>query len=82
MLMNLSGFSCNSTRLLVGSWLFCIQHLPYLVSCGACLEVVWRFERRTFYIGSLRVKLVLACQEVLKRVRLSMNLIRLLFTQC
>ena len=27
---------------------------------GACLEVMWRFEQRTFYIGSLRVKLILA----------------------
>ena len=24
------------------------------------LEAVWRFEQRTFYIGSLRVKLILA----------------------
>ena len=24
------------------------------------MEVVWRFEQRTFYIGSLRVKLILA----------------------
>ena len=29
-------------------------------------DIVWRFEQRTFYIGSLRVKLILACQEVLK----------------
>ena len=27
---------------------------------------MWRFERRTFYTGSLRVKLILACQEVQK----------------
>ena len=33
---------------------------------GACVEVVWRFEQRTFYIGSRGVKLILACQEVLK----------------
>ena len=33
---------------------------------SACLEVVWRFEQRTFYIGLLRVKFILACQEVLK----------------
>ena len=26
-------------------------------------EVVWRFEQRTFYFGSWRVKLILACQE-------------------
>jgi hypothetical protein len=30
------------------------------------VEVVWRFEHRTFYIGSWRVKLILTCQEVLK----------------
>ena len=28
------------------------------------LRIVRRFEQRTFYIGSLRVKLILACQEV------------------
>jgi hypothetical protein len=27
---------------------------------------MWRFERRTFYTSSLRVKLILACQEVQK----------------
>ena len=42
---------------------FCDQEI-----CGACLEVVWRFEWRTFYISSLKVKLILACQEVLKWV--------------
>ena len=66
MLMYVLEFPVTQRDFLVGSWLCCIQHLPCLVSCGACLEVVWRFERRTFYIGSLRVKLVLACQEVLK----------------
>ena len=30
------------------------------------MRLVWIFEQRTFYIGSLRVKLILACQEVLK----------------
>ena len=33
---------------------------------GACLEGVWRFERRIFQSGSSKVKLVLAYQEVLK----------------
>ena len=52
---------------LVGSWLFCIQVLACSVSFSACLELVWRFEWRTFYIASLRVKLILACsEEVLK----------------
>ena len=29
-------------------------------------SVVWRFKQKTFYISSLRVKLILACQELLK----------------
>ena len=38
-----------------------------LVGLGAFLEVVmWRFDPRSFYVSSLRVKLILACQEVLK----------------
>jgi hypothetical protein len=41
--------------------------------CGACLEVVWRFEQRTFYKGSLRIKLTLACQEVPEWAWPSMN---------
>jgi hypothetical protein len=28
--------------------------------CGACVEVGWRFEHGTFYIGSWRAKLILA----------------------
>ena len=65
--------SSNSTWLLVGGWLFYIQCLPLWGTFGACLEVVWRFEQRTFYIGSWRVKLILACQEVLKWIWPSMN---------
>ena len=41
--------------------------------------VVWRFEHRTFYISSLRIKLILACQEVLWWVWPPMNQKRLLF---
>jgi hypothetical protein len=48
---------------------------------GACLEVVGSFERRTFYIGPLRVKLILACQEVLNWDWPSINQIKLLFIQ-
>jgi hypothetical protein len=40
-----------------------------------------RFKQRTFYIGSLRFKLILACQEVLNWVWPSMNLNTLLFHQ-
>ena len=49
--------------------------------CSECLEVVtWRFEQRTFYIDSLRVRLISACQEVLKScVWPSSNRNRLLF---
>ena len=47
--------SCNS--ILVGSLGFRIQQLPCSVSLRCMLgEVVWRFEQRTFYLGSLRVK--------------------------
>jgi hypothetical protein len=50
-------------------WLFwsCFAYNTFHVWCGfgACVEVVmWRFERKkTFYIVSLRVKLILACQK-------------------
>jgi hypothetical protein len=75
--------SFNSTWLLVGSWLFCLQNLPCLVSfwCMRGGYVVWRFEHRTFYIGSWRVKLVLACQEVLKWVWSSMNWYRMFYVK-
>ena len=33
---------------------------------GKFLVVMWGFEQRTIYIGALRVKLILAYQEVLK----------------
>ena len=33
---------------------------------NACLKVMWRFEQWTFYIDSLRVKLVLAPIEFAK----------------
>jgi hypothetical protein len=42
---------------------------------------VWRFEQGTFFIGSLRVKLILACQEVLGWVWPSMNRNGFLFVQ-
>ena len=37
----------------VGSCLFCIHYFPCLVSFGACLETMWRFEQSVYYIGSL-----------------------------
>jgi hypothetical protein len=39
------------------------------------------FEQRTFYIGSWRVKLILACQEVLKWVWPFMNRYKMSFVQ-
>ena len=42
-------------------------YFPYSVSFW-CVLRVWRFEQRAFYINSLRVKIILACQEVLKRI--------------
>jgi hypothetical protein len=63
----------------VDSFAYNIIHDWYIF--GACLEVVWRLKHRTFYIGSLRVKLILECLEVLKRVWLSMNRSRLLFIE-
>ena len=65
----------------VSSWLF-NQYNTFHVQWdfGACLEVVWRFALRAFYIGSLRVKL-LAYQEVLKWVWPSMYHKRLLVIQ-
>ena len=53
-------------------------HVQYFF--GACLEVVmWRFEWRKFCIGSLKVKLILACQEELNWDWPSMSRNRLLF---
>jgi len=38
---------------------------------GACLESVWRFERRSFYIDLLGAKLILAPLGMLKGVNLN-----------
>ena len=48
---------------------------------GSCFKVVWRFERRTFYIGPLRVELILGCPKVLIWAWPSMNWNRLPFIQ-
>ena len=53
---------------LVWSRLFCIQNFPSFVSFQCIFGLVWRFEQRTFFISSLRAKLILACQEVLNGV--------------
>ena len=45
---------------LVGSWLFWFTKLSMFGKLEVhVLEVVWRFEPITFYISSLRVKLIL-----------------------
>lgn len=63
------------------SRLLCKQHLPCSVSSSTRSEVVWRFDWRTFYVDSWKVKIILACQEVLKRICSSMTRNRLLFIQ-
>ena len=52
------------SRTILVEWSYALIHhdLPWLLSEVACLEVVCRFEQRTFYIGSLRVKLILPKQ--------------------
>ena len=64
------------------SWLFCIQHLPCLVTIWCTLgRSCGGLGKKTVHIGSFRVKLILPCQEVLEWVWPSMNQNRLLFTQ-
>ena len=41
-------------------WFFCIQYQQFLSTSGAFLEVVFDFEQRATYFGSLRPKLILA----------------------
>ena len=64
--LHMTELSVDLTGVLVGSWLFCIQHSMFGKFYGACSEPVWRFGRRIFYIDPSRAKLILACQEVLK----------------
>ena len=52
---------------LVGSWLFLLTKLSMFGKLEVhALEVVWRFEPIAFYIGSLRVELILAPHALLK----------------
>jgi hypothetical protein len=70
----------NLTSFLAGS--FCMQDFPCLASFQCMLggsAEVW--TKNPFYIGSIRVKLMLACQEVLKWVCSSMSWNRLLSMQ-
>ena len=64
-------------ELLVRTWV--VLHItPSMfdeVSVHVCVEVftsvwrlVWRFLRGTFYLGPWKIKLILACQGVLKSV--------------
>jgi hypothetical protein len=59
----------------------CFAYTICSVHLWCMLEVLWRFERRTFFIGSMTVNLIWACQEVLRQVWPSMNQNRLLFIQ-
>ena len=68
-------FSSNSTWLLVGGWLICMQILPCLVNfqcmLGGSSVEIW--TKSHILYCSLKVKLILAYQEVLKWLWLSMN---------
>ena len=60
-------------------WMFCIQCQQFLSTCGACLEVVFEFEWRATYCGSLRAKVILATLGMLKWVRPLMRQYRMFF---
>ena len=60
--------SIDSTGVLVVELVVLHTTLSRFSFFGARLELVWKFEQQTFHIGSLRVKLILASQEVLKWV--------------
>ena len=74
----------DSKGLFVRSLLVCIQHLPCSVSfwsiLGGSVEVYTKIIEDSC-IASLRIKLILACQEVGRWVWPSMNQNRLLFIQ-
>jgi hypothetical protein len=70
----------NSTGVLVGSQLFYIEPIFNKFSVHA-LEPVWRFERITLCIGSLRVNFMLAPLGMPKWVWASMNQYRMFFIQ-
>ena len=73
----------NSTWLLVSFWsgvvLFWIQHLPCLDSFRCMLWKYCGFFTKDHIISSLKVNLILACQEVLKWVWPKMNWTTLYF---
>ena len=45
---------------MIFQWFFYIQNQSCLSTCGACLEVVFEYEWRAAYFGSLRANLILA----------------------
>ena len=45
---------------MISHWLLCIKYELFLSTCGACSEVVFEFEWRATYFGSLKAKLILA----------------------
>jgi hypothetical protein len=78
---NILELSPNSTWLLVGSWLFCIQHLPHLGSLQCMLGGSGGLNKEHSILVPQKFELILACQEVLKWVWPSMNWNRLLLMQ-
>ena len=75
------GLSFGSMVLLVGSWIFCIQYVPCAGSFWCMFGVGVGFKWRTFCIGSLRGKLVLAPLGMPKPFWPSMNHYRMSFIQ-
>jgi hypothetical protein len=41
-------------------WFFCMQNQYFISTCDAYSEVVFEFDRKATYFGSLRAKLILA----------------------
>ena len=58
--------SVDSTVVLVTELVVVHTRLSMFSFFDARLELVWKFEQRIFYIGSLRVGLILTCQKVQK----------------
>ena len=53
------GHFIMSSSPMIFHWLSCIQYKKFLSTCGACLEILWRFKQRTIYTGSLSAKPIL-----------------------
>ena len=65
-ILNSMGLYVGSASPMTFHWLLCIQNQKLLSTCGACSKVVFEFECRATYSGSLGVKLTVpphACQN-------------------